>query len=201
MITCSATFALAAALLAAQPATQPTTPAPAAPGAPATTPAPPATPTSPQQIIRDLEKQAGQPGGAPTQPGTPAAQPASAQPPAPAAPGTVTSPAAGGRLLREGSFLTNRKGRLVRGALQAGGSHPEWFFVFDNTAGEPAAKADPAMVLMPCQNLMSMEKLVERGGESLSFTVSGQVFVYHGRNHLLPTMFTVNRRGELSPAK
>jgi hypothetical protein len=40
-----------------------------------------------------------------------------------------------------------------------------------------------------------MEKILDRAGESVTFTLSGQVFVYKGRNYILPTLYQVNRRG------
>lgn len=92
-----------------------------------------------------------------------------------------------GRLLREGSFLASRRGRMVRS------SSGEWVFTFDSDA---QGKSDPPMILMPCLNLMAMEKIAERAGEALTFTISGQVFVYHGKNYLLPTMYVINRGNE-----
>ncbi len=92
--------------------------------------------------------------------------------------------------MREGAFINNRRGRMVRGA---GG---EFLFSFD---GDANGKVDPAMVLMPSMNLAAMERLFDKGGDSVSFTLSGQVFLYKGRNHVLPTVFQVNRRAELSP--
>lgn len=140
---------------------------------------------TPEQIIRDLEQAAGARG--PVESGTQVQ-------PQPAAGGPVGGAGViagvGGRLLREGTLLSSRTGRMVRG--QGG----EWLLVFDASAD---SVVDPPMVLMPCLNLMAMERVAERGGEGVTFSVSGQVFVYRGRNYLLPTMYVVNRRGELTP--
>lgn len=185
-----------------------------APGAGAPSPAPGAPgPTkpgerTPEDIIRDLKRETAPatpaapptPGGPAGQtPATPAAPPTPSVPAAPAAtPGpampalpAAAQPGGGARLLREGTFLASRRGRIVR---LAGG---EWQITFDADA---SGRGDPPMILMPCLNLGAMEKLAERGGEALSFTVSGQVFVYKGKNYLLPTMYAVNRQGELAPA-
>lgn len=137
---------------------------------------------TPEQIIRDLEQAAGSRGT--VNPGTQA----QSQPGMSGAVGGMGG--VGGRLLREGTLLSSRNGRMVRG--QGG----EWLLVFDASAD---SVVDPPMVLMPCLNLMAMERVAERGGESVTFSVSGQVFVYRGRNYLLPTMYVVNRRGELTP--
>lgn len=161
---------------------------PAAPASPA-----PAEP-SPQDTIRDLERRATPPAPA-TPPPAPAPAPAPATGPAPVpvvAPTGLpiaTTTAGGAKLLREGTFLASRRGRLIRT------SDGNWTFAFD---ADRSGKADPSMTLMPCLNLQAMERLVERGGESLSFTVSGQVFVYRGRNYLLPTLYVVNRRADMS---
>ena len=174
-------------------AAPPATPAPAPSAAPSAAtnsspaPTPPAALSPADQIMRDLEQaartregNAGVPGGAAT-PGAPA--------------NATSAPSAGGdrqtgRLMREGAFVTNRRGRMNRGASG------EFLFSFD---GDANGKVDPAMVLMPSMNLAAMERLFDKGGDSVSFTISGQVFLYKGRNHMLPTVFQVNRRTELSP--
>jgi hypothetical protein len=193
---------------AAPAATQPAAPA-AKPNTPAAVPAPKppaAAPTAPagddpRKTMEQMKQKApsGSPAGpAPTTTPTPAGGGASPAAPAPSAPATGPSapaaaePAQGGRLLREGTFLASRRGRVIK---TTGG---EWQFHFDTG---PENKADAPMVLMPCLNLQAIEKLADRGSEALSFTVSGQVFVYKGRNYLLPTMYSVNRRGDVTPAQ
>jgi hypothetical protein len=139
---------------------------------------------SPDDTIRDLER-----GRTPA----PAATPAPTTPttaPAPVAPAAEQQTA---RLLREGTFLSSRRGRLTRSV--AG----ELLFTFDADA---RGRADPAMVMLPSQNLQAMERVIERAGETVTFTVSGQVYVYKGRNFLMPTLYQVNRRtGEVNPAQ
>jgi hypothetical protein len=159
------------------PAPAAPTPAPTpTPAAPATKPSAPGAPGSaPDAIIRDLETAAGNRGKSGA---------------AGAAPTTGSSPSGASRLLREGSFVASRTGRVTRAASG------DWLFTFD---GDAKGAGEPPMVLMPCLNLMAMERTLERSGESTNFTVSGQVYVYKGRNHLLPTMFTVNRLSQLNP--
>ncbi len=169
----------------APPAPAPAAPAPASPPADAKQPDKKSPATDPnladpsvEQIIKDMEK----PGQA-RKPVAPGAGPA-VQQARPGASAGADASAAPGKLLREGTFLTSRRGRIIRSA--AG----DWLYTFDADA---SGQTDPSMVLMPCMNLMGMEKVAERHGEAATFNVSGQVFVYHGRNYLLPTVYQVNR--------
>jgi len=95
------------------------------------------------------------------------------------------------RLLPEGSFLTRARGRMVR--LNSGA----WAFVFN--PDEAGAELAP-MVLLPCMQLAAMEQIAEASPESALFLLNGQVFVYRGRNFLLPTLHAVvsgaGREGE-----
>jgi hypothetical protein len=95
----------------------------------------------------------------------------------------------GARPVREGTFLVSRRGRMVRAATG------EWMLVFDNDA---TGKADPPMRLQPCETLMAMERSLSAAtagatsgaAQAPTYLVSGQVFVYYGRNYLLPTTFS-----------
>lgn len=91
-------------------------------------------------------------------------------------------------LLREGEFLNLRRGRMERSGATS------WTFVFDNDA-DTAALADAPLDLLPCRTLERMERIVERLGERTALTVSGEVYVYEGRNHLLPTLVLVDYPG------
>ena len=119
---------------------------------------------------------------------------------------------ASGKLLREGSFVVSRRARMVRVREGSG-----WALVFDNTASPPAmtaaastslaspaslspaspspasASPDGPMILQPCQKLAEMERLALQFGDALTFTVSGQVFVFKGRNYLLPSVALADR--------
>jgi hypothetical protein len=130
------------------------------------------------QIIKDMDKSK-----EPRKAVAPATAPAveSPRPKTRSKPGTSNARA---RLLREGTFLTSRRGRVVR---SSGG---DWEFVFDADA---RGDADPTMILMPCLNLAGMERIAEKKGEAATFTVTGQVFIYRDRNYLLPTLYQVDR--------
>lgn len=161
-------------------------------------------PADPAETIKKMEEQRRKdnPSAPPSTPTPPAANPTPVAPapvaPAPRPPSggssePVVEPATTGtRLLRENTFITQRRGRMTRSMTN------EWVFTMDADA---KGKGEPAMVLMPCMNLQNMEKTVERAGEGTSFTVSGTVYVYKGRNYLLPSMYVVNRRSELAPAQ
>lgn len=84
-------------------------------------------------------------------------------------------------LVREGAFLRNRRGRLV----QAEGM---WFYVFDRDA---QGLAEPPMVMQPSVRLREMQRLVTTSQNTITFSTTGQVFVYQGRNYFLPTYFGV----------
>ncbi|TVQ31104.1 MAG: hypothetical protein EA376_11000 [Phycisphaeraceae bacterium] len=108
------------------------------------------------------------------------------------APARLDSPTPG--LLREGTYLVMRRGRIVR-------EGSEWRFLIDNDVDDPIG-VDPPMTLMPCQTLAMIEQAAGQRREGLSFVLSGRVFVYNGRNYLLPAMFVADHRrdGDLSSA-
>jgi len=85
-----------------------------------------------------------------------------------------------GQLRREGEFVVNRRGRVVRAAGQAA-----LLFVFD---GDSAKTPEPPMILVPCQKTQSMEDVVRDRGDRAAFIVTGQILVYRGANYLLPTI-------------
>jgi hypothetical protein len=81
----------------------------------------------------------------------------------------------------EGTFLQGIGGSIVRAA---GG---ESIFVPD---GSPGSRREPPMVLMQCAALARLEGSSE---SSAGAVLSGQFFVYMGRQYLLPTNFTLRR--------
>ena len=83
-------------------------------------------------------------------------------------------------LVREGSFLVRRRGILVPV------SEGRWGYVFDEDA---EGDAEPPMLLQPSLRLAEMVRLARSRSETVTFEVSGQVFVYRGRNYLLPQSF------------
>jgi len=94
------------------------------------------------------------------------------------------------KLLPEGTFIVNRRGRIMR---SSDGAHV--MFVFE--ADQPDAPETP-MILMPCRKLEDMEDYVEKHGDQTTFRLSGQVHTYRGANYLLPTMMVIDiDRGNL----
>ena len=84
-------------------------------------------------------------------------------------------------LRREGEFIVNRRGRIVRAP---DGTNSMFTFEADSEKAP-----EPPMVLTPCARRQDMEDYVAERGDKVVFVVSGQVFVYRGLNYLLPTMF------------
>jgi len=88
-------------------------------------------------------------------------------------------------LLREGALVHRMQGRLLG---SPGGGR---VFVFDQVEGQPA----PApMIVMPSVRLTEMERLLSSRTAGVTFLVTGEAFVYHGRNYLLPSGFTTRQR-------
>ena len=162
--------------------------------APATTP-PQSAPSTPpgersiDDIIADLDKAVG-----------PRANVADRRPvqsvPSDAAPGASgpdaalnSAPTGGVMDSRSLGYLASRRGRLVRAS-------DGWLMFRPDTganSGGGGGKTEPAMNLLPCQNLMALETIAETAGESTTLTMSGEVMVYQGRHFLLPSMYVVNR--------
>ncbi|MEM1446597.1 MAG: hypothetical protein AAGF84_11105 [Planctomycetota bacterium] len=88
------------------------------------------------------------------------------------------SGAARGKLVREGEFVLNRAGRLVRSA-----DRRDVLFTFE--ADGPELTEAP-MGVLPCRLRMWMEDAVARRGDAAVFVVSGRVTQFRGANYLLP---------------
>ncbi len=80
-------------------------------------------------------------------------------------------------LMREGSYLVDRTGRLTRGA---DGQTAELSFDADGKAMK-----DPPMVILPSLKLKQMEGAVTGSQRDIRFKVTGQVTEYKGRNYIL----------------
>jgi len=119
----------------------------------------------------------------------------------------VTPQPAGGapaHLVPEQTPIVSRRGRMVRtGAGPAGGAGAGgrgvgagWSFMPDNDADttDPAARMEGrAFLLQPCLNTQEIERLAERYADRVVFVVSGAVYVFEGRNYLMPTMYLIER--------
>ena len=93
-------------------------------------------------------------------------------------------------LRREGEFIVNRRGRIMR---SPNGGHVLFIFESDSEASQ-----ETPMPLVPCQILQNMEDLSQGRGGKIVFIVSGQVMLYRGVNFLLPTMMKLAvERGNL----
>jgi hypothetical protein len=84
----------------------------------------------------------------------------------------------------EGSLLPARQGQVMR--ARSG----EMIFV-PSAAGE-GSRPEPAMVLLGCQRLSQLDSAAAAPGFTGSVVLSGQVFVYHERHYLLPTVYSVH---------
>jgi hypothetical protein len=80
-------------------------------------------------------------------------------------------------VMREGSLIVDRTGRVVR---SADGSQVE--FVFD-TDGE--AMKDPPVIILPNLKLMAMEQAALGTNRDLRFRITGMVTEYRSRNYVL----------------
>jgi hypothetical protein len=80
-------------------------------------------------------------------------------------------------LIREGTYLPDRTGRLTH---SADGQTAELTFDADGKALK-----DPPMIILPNQKLMQMENAVTGNSRDLRFKVTGVVTEYKGRNYIL----------------
>jgi hypothetical protein len=80
-------------------------------------------------------------------------------------------------VLREGTFVPDRVGRLTR---SADGSQAEFTFESDGKA-----LRDPPIIILPSLKLMAMENAVAGANRDFRFRVSGTVTEYKGRNYIL----------------
>jgi hypothetical protein len=80
-------------------------------------------------------------------------------------------------VLREGTFLVDRTGRLSR---SADGSAAEFVFEADGTSLQ-----DPPVVVIPNLKLMQMEDAAQNNTRDVRFRISGMLTEYRGRNHIL----------------
>lgn len=91
-----------------------------------------------------------------------------------ARPGAATS---GGVLLREGTYIIDRTGRLTRMADGAG-----YEFTFDS---DGKALGDPPLLILPNLRLVDMEEAVRGQSKDIRFRITGMVTEYRSRNCIL----------------
>jgi hypothetical protein len=164
--------------------------APAAPGsarptatqpkqAPASNPATrPAKELSAEQMLSEMLKNPDKKNGAGgARPLAPLPQPKTGGADKSSGRGAVAPSAPVVNVLREGTLLVDRVGRLTR---SADGSQAEFTFEADGTSLQ-----DPPMVIIPNLKLMQMEDAAANSVRDLRFRASGVVTEYRGRNHIL----------------
>jgi hypothetical protein len=95
-------------------------------------------------------------------------------------------------LVREGSYIIDRVGRLTR--------TPEGQFELTFEA-DGAALKDPPMIILPNQKLMLMESVVKNSNRDLRFHISGMVTEYNGRNHILLEQVVVKQDETIPQSK
>lgn len=83
--------------------------------------------------------------------------------------------ASGEKLLPEGYYISNRRGRLIR-------QESKWLFVFE---ADSLGQIDQPLVLLPNRWLEKMEADSAGGTRSIVFRVSGEITEYHNGNYLL----------------
>jgi hypothetical protein len=88
------------------------------------------------------------------------------------APNATTMP-----IIREGTFVPDRTGRLTK---SPDGTTAEFTFDADGQAMQ-----DPPMIILPNLKLELMEQAVNSSNRDLKFHVTGVVTEYHNRNYLL----------------
>ncbi len=87
------------------------------------------------------------------------------------------------RVVREGTYIIDRIGRLAR---TPDGSQAEFAFESDGKGLK-----DPPMIILPNQKLAMMEGAVIQANRDLKFRATGMVTEYHGRNYILIEKVTV----------
>jgi hypothetical protein len=80
-------------------------------------------------------------------------------------------------VLREGTIIVDRVGRLTRGS-----DSTTMEFNFDS---DGKTLKDPPVILVPNLKLMSMEDAVKNSNRDLRFRITGTVTEYRGRNYVL----------------
>ena len=86
-------------------------------------------------------------------------------------------------VMREGTDIVNRVGRITRSA-----DGQQWEFTFES---DGRTMLDPPVIILPNLNLMKMESTVSGMSRDMRFRVTGEVTEYRGRNYILLRKFMV----------
>lgn len=95
-------------------------------------------------------------------------------------------------LIREGSYLPDRIGRLTKN------SDGQFEFTFES---DGLALKDPPMIILPNLKLMAMETMVKNASRDLRFHIWGVVTEYNGRNYILFEQVVVKQDETIPPTK
>jgi hypothetical protein len=169
----------ATSAVAPAPATQPVPPPISATATATTQPLVTTPPPSTRPTNRSAEetlRQMLQPQGEAARP----LKPIEEAPPAVDATSGAAAVAPGGtpqKVLREGTLLLDRVGRLTRGD-----DGKTFEFTIDS---DGRAMSDAPMILLPNRRLMQLENQVQGSYRDLKIRASGEVMEYRGRNYLL----------------
>jgi hypothetical protein len=139
--------------------------------APTTMPSSDAGATPAGQLLDELLK----PSGAPARPLEPV--PDAPLPDRTSGAAAVAPAAPSMNVIREGTFIVDRTGRLTRLADGSG-----FEFTFDS---DGRSLKDPPVVILPNLKLMAMENAVNSSNRDLRFRITGTVTEYRGRNYVL----------------
>ena len=80
-------------------------------------------------------------------------------------------------VMREGTDIVNRVGRLTRGT-----DGQQWEFTFES---DGRTMLDPPLIILPNLNLMKMETTNSGMSRDVRFRITGEVTEYRGRNYIL----------------
>lgn len=93
----------------------------------------------------------------------------------------------------EGAYVTRVAGSVVK---LPSGEH-----VFLPSVPDDGIPGDQPMLLMPCQRLSQIQSVAENAS-TVEMSLSGQAFVYRGRQYLLPSTFSlINSKPVAKPAE
>jgi hypothetical protein len=144
----------------------------------------PAEPTTPDQMLRQLLSPA-RPSAKPLEPVTFPQEDTTNK--------TAVAPKVENQnLIREGSYLSDRIGRLTK--------TPEGQSELTFEADGFALK-DPPMLILPNLKLMAMETFVKNSSRDLKFHIYGMVTEYNGRNYILLEQVVVKQDDTVPASK
>jgi hypothetical protein len=112
----------------------------------------------------------------------PASPPLSPPSPPPVVPGTEEAKRTAPPLLREGSFIARARGRFAEDKARR-----EWTFTPEAVDRSGLVRT---LVLLPNEVLGDAVRVARLAPNELEFELTGEVFLYRGRNYVLPALLT-----------